>query len=269
MRLGHGHGRISSMVFNSYSVAEAGNELLISPIPVPLPCKSHKLIQARTPTTADMSTNIKLTRKTKGTHLLPTLTKLLSSHENWFDIKNTEDYQYPGKFKSAPPQRLGFAQDITTLPFYIKDDEHFLFNNIQIGKGKLRAARKVTISVDGKEENLYHRIAPCGGVKQCPVEGCPYTVSTKEHRPCPNHADQQLESMKECPVEFVYVWPADDGDKRRWLSGIIQTGDLKSSNLHNLPFNGPSKVPSKVVHDIQRSLELDPTLKTHDLIIGE
>ena len=127
------------MVFNSYSVAEAGNELLTSPISVPLPCESHKPIQARarTSATADVSTNIKLTRKSKGTHLLPILTKLLSSRENWYDIKNTEDYQYPGKFKSAPPRRLGFAQDITTLPFYSKDDEHFLFSDIQIGKGKL------------------------------------------------------------------------------------------------------------------------------------
>ena len=126
----------------------------------------------------------------------------------------------------------------------------------------------MTISVDGKEEDVY-QIAPCGGVKQCPVEDCPYTVSTKEHRPCPNHAEQQLEVVKECPVEFVYVGPADEGDKRQWLSGIIRTGDLKSSNLHNHSLNGPSKVLSKVVHDIQRSLELDPTLKTHDLITGE
>ena len=148
---------------------------------------------------------------------------------------------------------------MTTLPFYSKDDEHFLFCDIQIGKGKLRAARKVTIAVDGNEEDLCYQIAPCGGVKQCPVEDCTYAVSTKEHRPCPYHAEQQLELVKECPVEFVYVWPADVGDKRRWLSGIVRTGDLKSSNLHNHPLNGPTKVPSKVVHDIQHALELDPT----------
>ena len=195
--------------------------------------------------------------------------KLLSSRENWFDIENTEDYQYPGKFKSDHPQRLGFVQDITTLPFYVKEDEHFLFNDIQIGKGKLRAARKVTITVDGNEEELYYRIAPCGGVKQCPVEDCTYTVSTKEHRPCPHHSEQQLELAKECSVESVYVWPADENDKWRCLSVIVRTGDLKSSNLHNHPLNGPTKVPSRIVHDIQHALEMDPTLKTHDIITGK
>ena len=69
----------------------------------------------------------------------------------------------------------------------------------------------MTISVDGKEEDLYYRIAPFSGVKQRPVKDCPYTVSTKEHRPCPKHAEQQLELVKECPVEFVYMWPADEG----------------------------------------------------------
>lgn len=268
MHLGHGQGRITSMVFNSYSVTAAGEELLTSPTQVLLPCEPHRPVQARTTATANSTTSIKQIRKSKGNHLLPTLTKLLSSRENWYDIKNTEDYQYPGKFKAAPPQRLGFAQDITTFSFYSKDDEHFLFNDIQIGKGKLRAARKVTTAVDGIEEELYYRIAPCGGVKRCPVKECTYTVSTKEHRSCPNHAEQKLELVNECPVEFVYVWPADEGDKRRWLSGIVRTGDLKSSNLHNHPLNGPTKVPSKVVHDIQHALELDPTLKTHDLITG-
>ena len=99
-------GQILSMMCNSYSVAEDGNELLTSPTPVPLPCESHKPIQACTSAIADMVINIKLTRKRKGTHLLPTLTKLLSSRENWYDIKNTEDYQYPGRFKSALPRSL-------------------------------------------------------------------------------------------------------------------------------------------------------------------
>lgn len=103
--------------------------------------------------------------------------------------------------------------------------------------------------------------------EQCPVEDCTYTVSTKEHRPCPNHAEQQLE-LVERPVKFVCVWPADESDKWRWLSGIIRTGYLNTSNLYNHPFNGPTKVPSKVVHDIQHALELDPTLKTHDLFTG-
>ena len=99
MHLGHGQVWITSMVFNSYSVTAAGEELLTS----------HKPVKACTSATTNTTASIKLTRKSKGTHLLPTLTKLLSSHENWYDINTTEDYQYPGKLKLALPQCLGFA----------------------------------------------------------------------------------------------------------------------------------------------------------------
>ena len=74
---------------------------------------------------------------------------------------------------------------------------------------------------------------------------------------------------KDCPVEFVYVWPENSEDKRRWLSGIVRVGDLKSRNLHNHLINGPTKVPSKVVQDIQSAVKLDPSLKTHDIVTGK
>ena len=273
MKLGHCERRITNMVFNSFTVSSTGEELLVSSVPVNLPYDPNsKPIQACQSAAADVTASVKATRKSRGTHLLPTLARLLSTRDNWYDIKNVEDYQYPGKFESSSPHRLGFAQDITLLPFYTNNDEHFLFNDIQIGKGKSRAARKVAIEVNGIQEELYYRIAPCAGVKICPVVDCNYIVSTKEHRPCPKHSDSeqpQLELAKECPVEFVYVWPADKEDKRRWLSGIVRTGNMVSSNLHNHPLNRPAKVPSKVVHDIEHAMELDPTLKTHDLITGE
>lgn len=91
------------------------------------------------PTKDDVSTPIILSRKSKGVHLLPTLKELLSTKENWFEIKNTEDYHYPGKFTSSYPQRLGYSQDITKLPFCVEDDHDFLFNDIQMSKGKPRA----------------------------------------------------------------------------------------------------------------------------------
>ena len=68
-------------------------------------------------------------------------------------IEHNEDYHFTGKFQSPYPQRLGFVPDITTLPFYVKEDEHFLFNDIQIGKGKVRVAHKVSLSVDGKKKS--------------------------------------------------------------------------------------------------------------------
>ncbi len=35
--------------------------------------------------------------------MLPILEKLLSSSENWYDIKEQDDYQYPGKFSEVNP----------------------------------------------------------------------------------------------------------------------------------------------------------------------
>ena len=102
------------------------------------------------------------------------------------------------------------------------------------------------VTVDGNEEELFYRIAPCGGVKRCSIEDCSYTTSVKEQRPCPNHTDVQLTAVHDCPVEFVYVWPLNNNDKRRWLSGIIRRGDLSPNNLHNHPLHGPTKVPYKV-----------------------
>ena len=73
----------------------------------------------------------------------------------------------------------------------------------------------------------------------------------------------------DCSVEFVYVWPDDHDDKRRWLSGLSRTGDLHASNLHNHPLHGASKIPSKVIHDIREKVAADPTIKTHDIITGK
>ena len=261
MQLGFGYGRIKNMIFNSYSLTEAGQKYAVESHSVELPKlrSNMKSAQVQTDSSPDA------TKHTRGTHLLP---ELLSSKDNWYIIEQNEDYHFPGKFRLPYPHRLGFVPDITTLSFYVKDDEHFLFNDIQIGKGKSRAARKVLLLVDGKEEELYYRIAPCGGAKYCPIEGCSFTISTREHRGCPDHPDSHL-TLQECQVEFVYVWPEKDEDKRRWLSGILRRGTMEADNLHNHPLHGSTKVPSKVVHDIQQALKLDPTLKTHDLMTGE
>ena len=225
-------------------------------------------VKDKSPTWFSNPAPVKHTTKSKGTHLLPTVTKLLSSSENWFEIKDPDDYQYPGRFNPAHPERLGFAPDITTLPFYVKDDEHFLFNDIQISKGKPRAPRKVTVTVDKKEE-VYYRIAPCGGVKCCPIADCSYTTSIKEQRPCPDHTDPQLTAVHDCPVEFVYVWSVNDEDKRRWLSGIVRRGDLSPNNFAQSLPSWSNQSTFKVVHDIQKALEIDPTLKTHDIVTGQ
>lgn len=264
MQLGRCHGRVTPVVFNLYEITEAGKELMRDSHCILLPIISCHSSQVATKQTK----NVTMFRRSKGTHLLPKLSKLLSSCENWFEITQPDDYYYPGQFKSDYPKRLGFVPDITKLSFYVKEDEHFLFNDIQIGKGKLRSVRKLQISIEGKEESLNYRIAPCGGVKMCSAVGCSYVTSTREHRHCSSHPDSLLVSSGECPVEFVYVWPVDDTDKRRWLSGIVRQGDMTQTNLHNHPFHQSTKIPSKVIHDIQHALHTDPQLTTHDIITG-
>ena len=131
MQLGHSNRRLTSMVFNTYSTTEAGRELITSPAPILLPGIHTPAAHSTTRTSSTDITSPKKTRKSKGAHLLPTLCNLLSSRENWFEIKKPEDYQFPGKFSAAYPQRLGFSPDITRLPFYGENDEHFLFTDIQ------------------------------------------------------------------------------------------------------------------------------------------
>ena len=106
----------------------------------------------------------------------------------------------------------------------VEEDKHFLLKDIQISKGKPRAPQKITIEVNHKEEEIFYRIVPCGGVKHCAVDGCSYVSKLY---------DIDLVITNECPVEFVYIWPVNISDKRRWLTGLVSRSDLQSDNLHN------------------------------------
>jgi len=92
MQLGHGEARASMVVFNSYVVTEAGEQYLQSPC--------FQLLIPLTISNANKSlTGKKTQRQSKGKHLLPMLSNLLSSSENWYTIESSEDYQYPGLFR--------------------------------------------------------------------------------------------------------------------------------------------------------------------------
>ena len=199
--------------------------------------------------------------------LLPVLRHLLSSRPNWFKVCKVKHYQYPGTFHFPNPQCLGYVEDVTKLPFYSPEGEHFFFDDIQLGKAKPRELRCVTYCVDGMEEELNYQITPCGGVKFCSVEGCSYTISSRECRSCSDHPDQLLKLSEACPVEFVYVWRKNSEDKRRWQIGLVRSGDLNSENLHHHHLNAASKILSWVVHDIYN--DKDPSWKTHDIVTGK
>ena len=106
---------------------------------------------------------------------------------------------------------MGYVPNISALPFYVAKDEHFLFNDIQLSKGKLTKgchAKYILL-----EEELYSLIAPCGGIKQCSMYDCSYVAAISQGRVCPEHTEAELVVSKDCPVEFVCVWPEDSEDK--------------------------------------------------------
>ena len=89
--LGHGHGRMTEIVFNTYSITEAGKDFLASePLPsVALPLTRPKQLGPTPIESEECSAGVKLTRKSKGTHLLPVLLALLSSSEKLRNLMTT------------------------------------------------------------------------------------------------------------------------------------------------------------------------------------
>lgn len=77
-------------------------------------------------------------RRRKGGHALTVVQQLMSVKENWYPISTSDDYnfEFPGVFKHLYPQRLGYCEDNTKLPNYEVTDPHFIFSDIQLGKGK-------------------------------------------------------------------------------------------------------------------------------------
>ena len=76
-------------------------------------------------------------RKGKGSHALNIAQELTSDKSNWFVIKSSDNYNFPGVFTTPFPQHLGYCEDISKLLNYEVSDPHF-HSDIQIGKGKAR-----------------------------------------------------------------------------------------------------------------------------------
>ena len=133
-------------------------------------------------------------RKGKGSHALSIAQELISDKSNWFEIKSSDDYNFPGVFTTPFPQHLSYCEDISKLPNFEISDPHFLYSDIQFGKGKARPKRLIKMNIDGKNESVYYRFAPCGGVKRCAMhtDGCSYVVSTNELKPCHQHPESKL-----------------------------------------------------------------------------
>ena len=78
----------------------------------------------------------------------------MSSPDQWFKIKGSEDYQFPGVFSAPYPQRLGYCPDITKLGLYTPESPDFLYYDIQFGKDKPRNPQRMTVTLPDTEEAL-------------------------------------------------------------------------------------------------------------------
>ena len=270
--VGCGRNMISTIAYTTYSATDAGNRLLFDEEnhnEVLFP-GTKKVKETTTKGLLSQRTKRNGVREGKGSHALQIAQDLVSNKENWFPINSSDDYNFPGIFNYPFPQRMGFCEDISNLPNYEVTDPHFIFADIQMGKGKARPKRLVQMDINGIRESVYYRLVPCGGVKRCGkhMEGCTYVAPTSATKTCPQHPDSPLERSQQCPVDFFYIWPEDSTDNRRWLTGIVRSGDLQSNNLHNHPLHSEVKIPVKVDTDIRRAVIENPHLKTSDLIVG-
>ena len=271
LAVGSAHNRMSRIIYAAYTVTGQGRDLLTEDDVQEVLLPDETIDTGTNKDKLDCEVEIvSAVRKGKGTHILNVAKELISDKNNWFPIKESKDYNFPGIFNTPFPQRLGYCDDITKLPNYESTDPHFLYSDIQIGKGKARPKRLIPMNIDGKVENVFYRFAPCGGVKKCSMhsDGCSHIVPTSSVKPCSIHPNAALERSGDCPVDFVYIWPADQSDNRRWLSGIIRCGDMHSSDLHNHPHHKESKIPVKVDTDIRRAVIENPHLKSSELLIG-
>ena len=89
---------------------------------------------------------------------------------------------------------------------------------------------------------------------------------------CSQHPTADLIATEGCAVEFVYIFPQNIKDQRRWIGGIIQSSEVVPMlNLHNHPIGCSlnHKLPAKVISDITKTLEDNLYLTTRQIQCGQ
>ena len=89
---------------------------------------------------------------------------------------------------------------------------------------------------------------------------------------CKHYPTAELVEVRNCPVEFVYIFPADLDDHRGWIGGIVRSKNVSSDmNLHNHPVKQclSHKLPSRITADIDKTLQDNPYLTTQQMAAGQ
>ena len=120
--------------------------------------------------------------------------------------------------------------------------------------------------VDGVETEVFVKRGPCEGVKACSASNCSYTLANTQLRnKCKEHGSSNpLTRTGKCPIHFVYIWPTNDKDDRRWLGVLSREAEVK----HNHSRPAEHKISSKVSEDIQRTVHQDTSKTAKDLLKG-
>ncbi len=210
---------------------------------------------------------VKKSRIGKGSNILNVVRKLLCEPENWLKATDKRDYQFPGVFSKPIQQHLYHTEDVSKHTQSC-EDPHFLWKDLQLSKGQLNKDRLITVQINGKQEQLFYRSSPCSGVKMCPRDDCNYTVPIRDKRNCPKH-DTALYKTCNCPVEFVYLYPKDMSDKRRWFGGVVRCQKNQSVSLHNHEIHGSCKMAQCVKEKISTAVSINPALKPSEIACGK
>lgn len=182
---------------------------------------------------------------------------MLEDSKLWRSVENKEEYEYPGFFET---DSLYHCSDYRTKPFAAKSREHYMYDDNQLSKSSTQT-QVHDVTIDGITTKLHIRRSACEGVKVCSGNECKsYTVSNRQRiNRCPVHKNSlPLKVTGNCPVQFVYVWPAEE-DGRRWI-GVI--------NKHNHDKPAPHKISTKVQEDIQMSALSNNRSTAKDLAKG-
>ena len=118
-------------------------------------------------------------RSAKGGPLIDRLHELMNNMENWKLLESKEGFLYPGKFSTVTQQYMLFP-DIEQIKPNVAVKEDFIWQDIQLSKGKTNLPRDIKVTINGKQETLKYRMASCAGIKKCPESNCGYIVPIKD-----------------------------------------------------------------------------------------
>ena len=107
-------------------------------------------------------------RQGKCTHGLHIVRQLMADKENWNLIKSKHDYQFLGFYEKEQTQVVYYTPDAAKLYQSDNSNLHFLWDDIQLSKGKVNKDRQVMFEIGDEKVPLMYRCAPCNGVKICP-----------------------------------------------------------------------------------------------------